>query len=106
VTNEAIDVFCVREIEAFINPPVAGVTGGTCRPVALYADTKIVDEVLFPHTDGLVAPGKKDRFTFPLEVRRVEHLVSGIRVASQTFAGYGVSVFERTFDQVGVVGVG
>lgn len=103
---QAIDSFLVGEIKVGIVPAIPGMTRRAARPVALNADAKIVDGVLFAYSDRPIAIFQVIGLAFPCPMGGGPHFIPGIFVAFQAGAGDFGPSFKGSLDDVAVIGVG
>jgi len=66
MADQAVDTGGVIEIEMLIFPAITYVTTGTGRPVGLYTDTEIVDDVALADAYGLFVTAYPDFLTLPV----------------------------------------
>jgi hypothetical protein len=88
MTDEAIHLFRILEIEVVIDPPVTHMTGCASTPIRLDRNAEVVDDVLFTHSYGLGAARELGRLPLPPPVSGLQNLMTLGLMASQASPGY------------------
>jgi hypothetical protein len=106
MTDEAIHLFRILEIEVVIDPTVTHMTGGASTPIRLDRDAEVVDNVLLTHSHGLGTAGKLRRLALPAPVSGLQNLVTLGLMASQASPGYILPGFVGPGHETRVIRVG
>ncbi len=88
MTDQAIDVGRVGEVEFRVHPAIADVAGGALLEVGADGDAGIVDHQRQTDIDPVLISLQRGGVSLPVPMGRLQHVLSHLRVTAQTVPGH------------------